>query len=78
MSDALLTLVVVLAAVLLAATVVIDWVAISSLFSSRATVRHGGCGHVRAVRTASNDRCWRCRHTRVDHALHAAEHPFER
>lgn len=76
MDAGLTTVVVVLAVVLLAAVVCMDWVAIMSLFSGRSTVRHEGCGHVRAVRTAHSDRCWRCRHARLDHVIESVEHPL--
>lgn len=76
MDAGLITVILILGLVLLAAVVFMDWVAIMSLFSTRSTVRHEGCGHVRALRTAGSDRCWRCRHRRLDHAIEAAEHPL--
>jgi hypothetical protein len=78
MDAGLITVIVVLAGALLAAVVIMDWVAIMSLFSSRSTVRHEGCGHVRAIRTANSDRCWRCRHARLDHVIDVVEHPLDR
>lgn len=78
MDAGLITVVVVLAGLLLATVVLMDWVAIASLISSRSTVRHEGCGHVRAIRTASSDRCWRCRHTRLDRVIKVVEHPLDR
>lgn len=78
MDAGIITVIVVLAVILLAAIAVMDWVAIASLLSSRSTVRHEGCGHVRAVRTANSDCCWRCRHSRLGHVIDAAERPLHR
>lgn len=78
MSDVILAVIIVLCLLLLAAVAVMDWVAIASLLSSRTTLRHGGCGHVRAIRSANSDRCWRCRHGRLDHLIEAVEDPLLR
>lgn len=76
MDAGIVTVIVVLAVILLAATAMMDWVAVASLLTSRSSPRHSGCGHVRATRLAGGDLCLRCRHTRLDHALEAAEHPL--
>ncbi|MGH3743472.1 MAG: hypothetical protein ACRDTP_01260 [Mycobacteriales bacterium] len=78
MDAGLITVIVVLAGALLAAVVFMDWVALMSLLPSRSTARHEDCGHIRAIRTANDGRCWRCRHVRLDHAIEAAEHPLHR
>jgi hypothetical protein len=75
MNSFLIAVIIILVCVLLAVTAFMEWVGVMSLFTTRCGPRYDGCGHLKAVVTTRNDRCWRCRHVRLDHALHApAQH----
>jgi hypothetical protein len=68
--DPLLAVIVFLALGLLAVTVYMEWLGVLSLVTFRSGRQHSECGHPKL--TAANDlaMCWRCRHQRLDHALH--------
>jgi hypothetical protein len=52
------------------------WAGLMSLLTPRSLPRHTGCGHLKAISTADRAQCWRCRHRRLDHALHISARPL--
>jgi len=67
---ALLIVIITLGTLLLAATAYMEWIGVMNLFATRRTSRYQGCGHLKLNAASLNARCWRCRHSRLDHILH--------
>jgi len=78
MDPLLLAIIIAIGAVLLAVTAYMEWIGVMNLFTPRSAPRFYDCGHLRGVPFSSHSSCWACRHRRLDAALHAAEHPFNR
>jgi hypothetical protein len=74
MDPFLVSVIIVLGTLLLAVTMFMEWVGVMSLFTPRSGPRYDGCGHLRLIRTATADRCWGCRHARLEHVLHVPGH----
>lgn len=68
--------IIVLAGILFAVTMFMEWIGVTSLFTKPSSPRYQGCGHLKAVPDDAHDRCWHCRHERLEHALHVpGQHP---
>ena len=70
----LIAVIVVLGTLLLVITAFMEWVGIMNLLTRRTGPRYLDCGHLKAVPTSRHDRCWHCRHARLEHALHVYGH----
>ena len=68
--DPLLAVIVVLCGALFAVAVYMEWLGLLSVLAFRSGPKHSGCGHRKLTPANENDRCWRCRHQQLDHALH--------
>lgn len=70
--------IIVLGGLLFAVTMFMEWIGVTTLFTKSSGPRYRGCGHLKAVPDGDHDRCWHCRHVRLDHALHAPAHHLHR
>ena len=68
-------IIVVLATVLLLVTGYMEWIGLMNVITPRSGPRYEACGHFKVVLTSDHNRCWLCRHERLEHALHLPIHP---
>lgn len=69
-NDVLLGVIIGLGSALLLITAYMEWIGVMNLFTPRTGPRYDGCGHFKVVMTSPHSSCWRCRHARLEHALH--------
>jgi hypothetical protein len=70
----LIALIVVLGGALLIVTSYMEWTGLKSVITPRRSPRYTVCGHLRMTPDDPHDRCWKCRHPGVDHAIHGLRH----
>jgi hypothetical protein len=75
MDPVLLTIIIVLATALLLVTGFMEWIGLMNVITPRTGPRYEGCGHFKVQLTSDADRCWHCRHERLEHALHLPVRP---
>lgn len=74
MDAALVTVIIVLGVALLAASAYMEWIGVMNLFTARSAPRYPDCSHLKANPTSQSNRCWHCRHARLERALHVPGH----